>query len=101
MRKREGATSDPLCAQSAHVRKVLARCAVEDHSSSLPGVERSKNMQYIGSMKYLLVAFVMALLVGLPSMSLAATATESVKGTIDKVLHILQDKEMKKADRTE
>jgi phospholipid transport system substrate-binding protein len=58
-------------------------------------------MQYIGSMKYLLVAFVMALLVGLPSMSLAATATESVKGTIDKVLHILQDKEMKKADRTE
>jgi phospholipid transport system substrate-binding protein len=74
---------------------------VEDHSSSLPGVERSKNMQYIGSMKYLLVAFVMALLVGLPSMSLAATATESVKGTIDKVLHILQDKEMKKADRTE
>jgi phospholipid transport system substrate-binding protein len=52
-------------------------------------------------MKYLLVAFVMALLVGLPSMSLAATATESVKGTIDKVLHILQDKEMKKADRTE
>jgi phospholipid transport system substrate-binding protein len=58
-------------------------------------------MQYIGSMIYLLVAFVMALLVGLPSMSLAATATESVKGTIDKVLHILQDKEMKKADRTE
>ena len=36
-----------------------------------------------------------------PSVSLAATATESVKGTIDKVLHILQDKEMRKPERTE
>ena len=36
-----------------------------------------------------------------PSVSLAATATESVRGTIDKVLRILQDKEMRKPERTE
>src|SRR5689334_4124507 len=47
----------------------------------------------------LIAAFVLSF--STTSISLAATATESVKGTIDKVLHILQDKEMKKAERTE
>lgn len=46
-----------------------------------------------------LAAFVLSF--SMPPVSLAASATESVKRTIDQVLHILQDKEMKKPDRTE
>lgn len=42
-----------------------------------------------------------AVVVAQSSVAWAATATESVKRTIDQVLHILQDKEMKKADKTE
>jgi phospholipid transport system substrate-binding protein len=37
----------------------------------------------------------------MPSAGFAASATESVKRTIDQVLQILQDKEMKKPDRAE
>ena len=37
----------------------------------------------------------------MPSVGLAASATESVKRTIDQVLQILQDKEMKKPDRVD
>jgi len=61
-------------------------------------------MQYSWPKKHALavvVIFVGALHFVAPSITLAATATESVKGTIDKVLHILQDKEMRKAERTE
>lgn len=47
----------------------------------------------------MLAAFVLSFSV--PSVSGAASATESVKRTIDQVLHILQDKEMKKPDRTD
>jgi len=49
----------------------------------------------------IVILLVAALGVAQSSISLAATATESVKGTIDRVLHILQDKEMKKAERTD
>ena len=37
----------------------------------------------------------------MPSVGLAASATESVKRTIDQVVQILQDKEMKKPDRVD
>ena len=37
-------------------------------------------------------------LLGHPSQSLAGPATEAVKGTIDQVLRVLQDKEMKKPE---
>lgn len=50
---------------------------------------------------YTAVLAVLVLSISMPPMSLAASATESVKRTIDQVLHILQDKEMKKPDRTE
>jgi phospholipid transport system substrate-binding protein len=50
---------------------------------------------------YAAILAVLVLSFSMPSDGLAASATESVKRTIDQVLHILQDKEMKKADRTE
>jgi phospholipid transport system substrate-binding protein len=46
-----------------------------------------------------IVVFVLSF--SMPSAGFAASATESVKRTIDQVLQILQDKEMKKPDRAE
>lgn len=63
-------------------------------------------MKYSYSMKRSLPVLVTVLIAMFgvcewPSISFAASATDSVKRTIDQVLHILQDKEMKKPDRTE
>lgn len=63
-------------------------------------------MRYSYSMKRSLPVLVTVLIAMFgvferPSISFAASATDSVKRTIDQVLHILQDKEMKKPDRTE
>ena len=45
--------------------------------------------------------FLFLIFLGHPSQSLAGPATEAVKGTIDQVLRVLQDKEMKKPDRVD
>jgi phospholipid transport system substrate-binding protein len=60
----------------------------------------SRGMKQQGSLYTALLA-VLVLSVSMPPLSLAASATESLKRTIDHVLHILQDKEMKQPDRTE
>jgi phospholipid transport system substrate-binding protein len=45
--------------------------------------------------------FLFLIFLGHPSQSLAGPATDAVKGTIDQVLRVLQDKEMKKPDRVD
>jgi phospholipid transport system substrate-binding protein len=67
-----------------------------DHMQAID-LRRVKHLLLVSGVT--LAAFVLSFSV--PSASGAASATESVKRTIDQVLHILQDKEMKKPDRTD
>jgi phospholipid transport system substrate-binding protein len=62
---------------------------------------RESNGSYQKRLAAVTLLFLSLIFWGHPSQSLAGTATEAVKGTIDQVLHVLQDKEMKKPDRVE
>jgi phospholipid transport system substrate-binding protein len=62
---------------------------------------RESNGSYQNRLAAVTLLFLSLIFWGHPSQSLAGTATEAVKGTIDQVLHVLQDKEMKKPDRVE
>jgi len=72
--------------------------------ASRPGRGKGKKKMHMNRSKrvpsvLMSILFAGVVVMAQASVSLAATATESVKGTIDKVLHILQDKDMKKPDR--
>ncbi len=62
---------------------------------------RKSNGSYRNRLAAVALLFLFLIFLGHPSQSLAGPATEAVKGTIDQVLRVLQDKEMKKPDRVD
>lgn len=62
---------------------------------------RKSNGSYRNRLAAVALLFLFLIFLGHPSQSLAGPATDAVKGTIDQVLHVLQDKEMKKPDRVD
>ena len=62
---------------------------------------RKANGSYRNRLAAVALLFLFLIFLGHPSQSLAGPATDSVKGTIDQVLRVLQDKEMKKPDRVD
>jgi len=62
---------------------------------------RKSNGSYRKRLAAVALLFLFLIFLGHPSQSLAGPATDSVKGTIDQVLRVLQDKEMKKPDRVD
>jgi len=62
---------------------------------------RESNGSYRNRLAAVALLFLFLIFLGHPSQSLAGPATEAVKGTIDQVLRVLQDKEMKKPDRVD
>ena len=62
---------------------------------------RKANGSYRNRLAAVAWLFLFLIFLGHPSQSLAGPATDSVKGTIDQVLRVLQDKEMKKPDRVD
>jgi len=62
---------------------------------------RKSNGSYRNRLAAVALLFLFLIFLGHPSQSLAGPATDSVKGTIDQVLRVLQDKEMKKPDRVD
>ena len=62
---------------------------------------RKSNGSYRNRLAAVAWLFLFLIFLGHPSQSLAGPATEAVKGTIDQVLRVLQDKEMKKPDRVD
>jgi len=62
---------------------------------------RESNGSYRNRLAAVALLFLFLIFLGHPSQSLAGPATDSVKGTIDQVLRVLQDKEMKKPDRVD
>jgi len=62
---------------------------------------RESNGSYRNRLAAVALLFLFLIFLGHPSQSLAGPATDAVKGTIDQVLHVLQDKEMKKPDRVD
>jgi phospholipid transport system substrate-binding protein len=62
---------------------------------------RKANGSYRNRLAAVAWLFLFLIVLGHPSQSLAGPATDSVKGTIDQVLRVLQDKEMKKPDRVD
>lgn len=62
---------------------------------------RESNGSYRNRLAAVALLFLFLIFLGHPSQSLAGPATDAVKGTIDQVLRVLQDKEMKKPDRVD
>lgn len=62
---------------------------------------RKSNGSYRNRLAAVALLFLFLIFLGHPSQSLAGPATDAVKGTIDQVLRVLQDKEMKKPDRVD
>jgi len=62
---------------------------------------RKANGSYRNRLAAVAWLFLFLIFLGHPSQSLAGPATDAVKGTIDQVLRVLQDKEMKKPDRVD
>ena len=62
---------------------------------------RESNGSYRNRLAAVAWLFLFLIFLGHPSQSLAGPATDAVKGTIDQVLRVLQDKEMKKPDRVD
>ena len=62
---------------------------------------RKANGSYRNRLAAVALLFLFLIFLGHPSQSLAGPATDAVKGTIDQVLRVLQDKEMKKPDRVD
>jgi len=62
---------------------------------------RESNGSYRNRLAAVALLFLFLIFLGHPSQSLAGPATDAAKGTIDQVLRVLQDKEMKKPDRVD